>query len=128
VIAIDTNILIRTIVDDPTSPQQCLEARQIIQDYDMIFISNIVIIETVWVLRRSYNFSKNEITETISKVIAHSAFVFEDNNSLESALNLFKRNPIGFSDCLIFSIAQSRNLKLITFDRKLNSVIRTEHK
>ena len=49
-IAVDTNILIRLIVNDPGQPEQVESARHQVKKEGAVFIPQVVQVETVWVL------------------------------------------------------------------------------
>jgi predicted nucleic-acid-binding protein len=50
VIAVDTNVLVRLPVDDSQAPAQVSAARKLLKDKGPAFVSQIVQVETVWVL------------------------------------------------------------------------------
>jgi predicted nucleic acid-binding protein len=54
-IAIDTNILIRLLVDDKGQPEQVEAAWKQVKKEGAVFIPQIVQVETVWVLESAYN-------------------------------------------------------------------------
>jgi len=57
-IAIDTNVLVRILVQDPTAPTQCAAARQLVADAtaagEPLLVSLCALLETEWVLRSRY--------------------------------------------------------------------------
>jgi predicted nucleic-acid-binding protein len=57
-IAIDTNVLVRILVQDPTAPTQCAVARQLVADAtaagEPLLVSLCALLETEWVLRSRY--------------------------------------------------------------------------
>lgn len=60
-ISLDTNILVRIFVDDAQHPEQCKKVRQTVNEYQTVYVSQVVQVETVWVLSRAYGFSRKEI-------------------------------------------------------------------
>ncbi|MDD1617783.1 MAG: PIN domain-containing protein, partial [Methylococcaceae bacterium] len=60
-IAIDTNVLVRALVDDSDAIEQCQQARDLILQHGDVWVCRIVLIETVWVLERAYDFTKEQI-------------------------------------------------------------------
>ncbi|WP_231510440.1 type II toxin-antitoxin system VapC family toxin [Fischerella sp. PCC 9605] len=64
-VAVDTNIIVRLLTqDDKLQYQQSLE---IFQNHD-VFIPDIVILETEWVLRFAYKFQREEICTALRKL------------------------------------------------------------
>jgi predicted nucleic-acid-binding protein len=57
-IAIDTNVLVRVLVNDPNAKEQCQLARDLITSHGKVWVCRIVLIETVWVLQSTYSFTK----------------------------------------------------------------------
>lgn len=125
-IAIDTNVLIRILVNDPTSEKQCQLARSLIIAHDDVWICRIVLIETVWVLQSIYRFTKNQIISTVEKLIQHPHIHLEESEQINNALTIFSVSNVDFSDCLILNEAQNKKLTLYTFDKKLSRLYGTK--
>ena len=119
-IAIDTNILVRVLVDDPSAEEQCRLARELIANHNSLWVNQIVLIETVWVLQTSYRFDKMQITLVLEKLSHHPYIRLENDAEVKAGLELFNHSNIGFADCLIINDAKSRGLVLHTFDQKLS--------
>jgi len=118
--AVDTNVLIRLIVQD-NSPQTAA-AKDFIRDG--IWISTLALAETMWVLAAIYGHSPDKIGEAIEMMLDLPNAVLQDAEAVEEALSLFHGRPaLGFSDCLIIALARKTgNLPLGTFDRRLAKV------
>lgn len=125
-IAIDTNVLIRILVNDPTSEKQCQLARSLITAHDDVWICRIVLIETVWVLQSVYHFTKDQIISTVEKLIQHPHIHLEESEQINNALIIFSASNVDFSDCLILNEAQNKKLTLYTFDKKLSHLYGTK--
>lgn len=119
-IAIDTNVLVRILVDDPGAEEQCRLARELIARHDTLWVNQIVLVETVWVLQTSYRFDKTQIALVLDRLSNHPHIKLENDADVKAGLKLFDRSNVGFADCLIINDAQSRQLVLHTFDRKLS--------
>jgi predicted nucleic-acid-binding protein len=119
-IAIDTNVLVRALVDDPDSQEQCRQARDLIVNHGDVWVCRIVLIETVWVLERAYSFTKEQIILVLEKLMEHPNIHLEDSEHLNSAVTVFSASNAGFADCLILNDAQREQLVLHTFDKKLS--------
>ncbi len=119
-IAVDTNVLVRVLVNDPGSNEQCRLARNLINVHGDVWVSGIVLTETVWVLESVYKFSKEQIVFLLEKLIRHPHVHLENAEKLNNVLTVFSAGNAGFADCLILNEAQQRHLVLYTFDRKLS--------
>ncbi len=119
-IAVDTNVLVRVLVNDPGADEQCRLARNLINSHGDVWVSRIVLAETVWVLESVYQFSKEQIILVLEKLIQHPHVHLENSEMLNNVLTVFSAGNAGFADCLILSDAQRMQLVLYTFDRKLS--------
>jgi predicted nucleic-acid-binding protein len=121
VIGIDTNILVRYLTKD--DEKQWKQAAEIIESGEQCFIANIVLYELVWVLRgKPYQFSREEISNTIDLILQCSTFELENRSVVYQALQRFKQGKADFSDYLIGAIAQHLGCSsTATFDRKLKN-------
>jgi predicted nucleic-acid-binding protein len=103
VIGIDTNVLVRYLVQD--DPKQAKAATKLIEHVcspdNPGFLNHIVLCELVWVLKRSYKQSKASICQIIVQLIRTDRIVVEDIQLVWKALETFKETKADFSDCLL---------------------------
>lgn len=118
-IAVDTNILVRALVNDPAELEQTQTARTLLSEAAGAYISRIVQVETVWVLESAYKFSKADICKTLEHLLRHPLYLLQAHEQFSDALSIFSQHSADFSDCLILAEAKSRKLQLFTFDKKL---------
>ena len=119
VLAVDTNVLVRLLVDDPGAPRQCAAARKVAAKAGSIYVPQVVQIETVWVLERTYDVSKPAIVRTLSQIVENTAFVLQRPEVFREALQEYRDGRADFSDCVILAESRAEAVKLATFDRKL---------
>ena len=117
--AVDTNVLVRILVDDPGAALQMQSARALLAKSEVLFVPQIVQVETVWVLESAYCFDKPAICKILEHLLHHPQFQLQAAESFESAVTLFRQHSADFSDCLILTECTRQNLKLYTFDKKL---------
>lgn len=102
-LGIDTNILVRFLVRDDEA--QFEKSRKLIKREvaagRRVFINQLVLMETEWVLRSRYAVPKNQIIEAISGLLDASDVQFEDEPAIEEALFMWKDATADFVDCLI---------------------------
>ncbi len=120
-LGIDTNVLVRFLVRDDDI--QFEKARRLIKREAAagrrVFVSQLVLLETEWVLRSRYVVPKNQIIEAISGLLDSTDVQFEDEPAVEQAIFVWKDSAADFADCLI----GARNRRLgcratATFDVK----------
>lgn len=121
-IALDTNVLVRFLVEDDEQ-QSRLAARLIkaaIERDGQLFISDIVLCETVWVLSSAYRFSRPEIAAALSGLLRARAVVFSSSDRLTRALEAYTKGKGDFADYLIREHARAAGAETVaTFDRSL---------
>ena len=121
-IALDTNVLVRFLVED--DEQQSRRAARLIEGAierdEQLFISDIVMCETVWVLSSAYRFSRAEIVQALSGLLRARAVVFTSGDRLARALEAYAKGKGDFADYLIREHARAAGAEtLATFDRSL---------
>ncbi len=118
-IAVDTNILIRLLVNDPGQPEQVEAARQHVKKEGAVFIPQVVQVETVWVLESAYKLVRRQIAPVLEHLDSNAAYTLQNRSSFQRAMKLYLKGNADFSDYLILAESQQEKLQLLTFDKKL---------
>ena len=102
-IGLDTNVLVRHLVQD--EPSQSRKATQVITRQctrdDPGFINRVVLCELVWVLESAYGYSKDAIVPVLEKVLRTSQLKIEDVQAAWTAFRLYQKGKADFADCLL---------------------------
>lgn len=119
-IALDTNVLVRYLVqDDATQAQIASDVIDGLSEADQGFVGREVLIELVWVLERAYGFSRMEIANALDGLLAAIELVIENADDLGLAIELYRNDGYGFADMMIAAAARRAGAReLVTFDRK----------
>jgi predicted nucleic-acid-binding protein len=124
-LGIDTNVLVRFLVRD--DEPQFEKARKLIKREvsagRRVFVNQLVLMETEWVLRSRYEVPKAQIISAISGLLDSSEVQFEDEPAIEEALFIWKDTNADFADCLIG--AKNRRMgcrTTVTFDIKASKL------
>jgi len=121
-IALDTNVVVRFLVEDDEN-QSRLASRLIrgaIERKEPLFICDIVMCETVWVLSSAYRFSRREIVGALIELLRARAVVFDSTDRLARALEAYSSGKGDFADYLIREHARTAGADTVaTFDRSL---------
>ena len=112
-IAIDTNILVRYLIND--DEKQAELAIDLLKKQPQIWLSKTVLLETEWVLRGVYKLQPNAILRGFSHILGLPNIVLEQEQQLIQTL-MFYREGMDFADALHFVSSQTIE-KLYTFDR-----------
>lgn len=118
-ISLDTNVLVRLLVDDAHAPQQVAAARGRVQAEQAVGIGLSVFLETMWVLERSYRYPRAAIADVAARLLEHPKYHVADRTLLARAIEIHRDASIGFGDALALAHAQESSALLITFDRTL---------
>jgi predicted nucleic-acid-binding protein len=121
VIGIDTNVPIRYLTDD--DPEMADRAGHLLEREchpdGQGFINAVVLSETVWVLRRHYRYSRDQIAMAVDALLRTPSLAIEDGELAERALKIYREGNVDFADALIGLINQERGCRMtVTFDRK----------
>jgi predicted nucleic-acid-binding protein len=120
VIGLDTNVLLRFLVDDdPTQNEMArrfLSARTI---GDPVFISAVTIAETVWVLTRTLDYSVDVVCGMLRDLLASDAVSIEHGDELGFLLGESLPKKAEIADYLIaWSAERAGCSHTVTLDRR----------
>ena len=116
-IALDTNILVRYLVEDDAA--QAVVARRIIEEgltpTAQGFVSLIVLVELSWVLGRVYRCSREQVALIVAELIASPTILVEQAAAVTAAIA--QPHP-DLADSLLHEVGKVRGCEhTITFDR-----------
>jgi len=123
-ISVDTNVLVRIFVEDK-SAAQVERARALAKKEKKIFIAQTVQAELVWVLKRAFKLTKQQILTVLEEINENAAFVIGNEQIFNIALSFYQKHNIDFSDALIYAEVSSTEVKkLYTFDKQFSKLPR----
>ncbi|VFN07792.1 MAG: Predicted nucleic-acid-binding protein, contains PIN domain [Candidatus Kentron sp. G] len=122
--SLDTNVVVRLLVeDDPLQLRLAAELWREAIHRDGIFLSEVVLVETVWVLNTSYRFDRQTIVKVLDAMMRIEGVSVEQEERISTALQAYAAGPADFSDYLILTTAQRhRALPVHSFDRRFARV------
>ena len=119
-ISLDTNILVRYLVNDDVD--QSVAARDLASALTVeepAFVCREVIVELVWILERSYGFSHDAISNALLDMLATEGVILETSDDVARAALSYRRGDAGFSDLMIAAASRRAGaLPLYTFDQR----------
>jgi len=108
-ISIDTNVLVRVVVDD--NQEQSQQARSLFLERDdvdgSIRIPLIVLVECIWVLKKRYKFPKREMLDFLDKLLVSSTVSLERRVEVEDAVEHWRRGTADFTDYIILAVSNA---------------------
>ncbi|MCW5712336.1 PIN domain-containing protein [Shinella sumterensis] len=118
-IGVDTNVLVRYLAQDDEA--QSPVASKIIDGFTPDapgFISQVALVETVWVLTRSYKMTRDAVADTIETLLRARELVVEGAESGYLALASYRATKADFSDALIAHGGRLAGCReTVTFDK-----------
>lgn len=112
-LAVDTNIIVRYLTAD--HPEQFAKADALIRGED-VYVCTTVVLETEWVLRRSYRFSRERIIAALTAFAGLPRVTLEEPALAAKALD-WMRSGLDFADALHLAKAAGCEA-FVSFDRQ----------
>ncbi len=106
-IAVDTNVLLRYLLNDDAT--QADTAANLIKGGDTVLITDVVLVETLWTLSgKKYRLKKDQLAEVVRALFEEPNIRFEDGLTVWRALNDYRESDgTDFADCLIINKARA---------------------
>lgn len=119
-IALDTNVIVRFFVDDdPVQTRQAEELLASLSEEAPGFVCRETLLELVWVLRKTYGYSRTEIAQVLEGLLASTQLEVENADALGAVLYLYADLGFGFADLMIRQVSQQHGAdRVLTFDRR----------
>jgi predicted nucleic-acid-binding protein len=121
--ALDTNVLLRLIIDD--DPVQSAAAERVlaqsIRTREQLFVPIPVLCELVWMLKdQKFKQPKASIVNVIQTLVNDDQFRVESEHQVISALDSYRQGKADFADYLIGQLARRAGCRdTVTFDKAL---------
>lgn len=113
-IAVDTNILVRLIVNDDEA--QVSAVRRLMQR-ETVLVTSTVALETEWVLRSVYNLASDQILSGLTRIFGLENVATDNQVAIVKALEAYAKG-MDFADAM--HLAQSATAEgFATFDKSL---------
>lgn len=119
--AIDTNVLVRFLVNDDAAQASIVRERFAAAERqrDAFWVPVLVLLETIWVLESAYGVSRDELIATLSDLLLLPILEFEHRAAVQSALAGAARQAAEMPDLLIAQTALSAGCEsVLTFDKQ----------
>ena len=120
-IALDTNLLVRLLVNDDTAQAAKVETwlGKKASPARPAWVDHVVLCELTWVLERSYIYPRSDVNACIAALLNHKSLKVESPELVRQALALYASQSADFSDYLLAARAQAAGYaSVLTLDKK----------
>ena len=121
-IALDTNILVRYLMQDDVEQSQraAIFVEGTAGRGEKLYVSHVVLCEMAWVLGRAYGLPKADLLTALSSILRAAEIEVEAGDIANRALRRFSEGRADFADYLIAERASEAGCAgLATFDARL---------
>lgn len=124
-IGIDTNVVLRWLLDDSIAHPDEQDAMQASKVADLVLDSNktflvnhVVIAEAIWIAVQKVDRRKDKVVEVMNRLVNAGNVVVDNPKVVNAALLSFEKSPGDFADHLIGEINHSLGCTTtLTFDK-----------
>ncbi len=122
-IALDTNVIVRFLVEDDA--EQAERARAFLErcarEGTPCLVSDIVVCETVWVLESCYRFGRAQIAGTLRSLLHARQLRFQSPDLVARAVDRYRRGSGDVAAYLVDEVGRSLGCDAtVTFDRAVS--------
>lgn len=118
--ALDTNVLVRYLAQDDA--RQSARATRLLEQEltaaDRGFVSLVALLETVWVMESRYGADAELVSDILTDLLDAPTLEVQDAGAVRAALQRYRGGGVDLHDCLIVTLAEARNARVVTFDAK----------
>ena len=119
--AIDTNVLVRFLVNDDRA--QAAQVRERFATAEQrraaFYVPPLVLLETIWVLESAYQIRRAEIIEALGELLLMPVLQFEQREAVLAMLRAAKETNLDLPDALIAHSPLHMGCEsVLTFDQK----------
>lgn len=112
---VDTNIFLEALV---RTGARSNKAREFLKNGADLWTTDLVVVETEWVMRSAYQFSKEHTISVLKRILNISGLEITNKKLLTEALAIFEKTNVDFTDCLNVAIAKNTEISdFYSFDR-----------
>ena len=119
-ISLDTNVVLRFLLEDVSA--QTKKATELIEnENNTVYVTDVVLVEAVYVLEKVYELSRKDICELIDGFLGFSNVVHNPRFLLDTLAFYKTHSVLSIVDCYASEEAKSFGNTLVTLDRRLVS-------
>jgi len=116
---LDTNILLRLLLDDDPAQVRAVERfiRSSLRIKDELYVSDLSVAEMIWVLE-GQDIPPTSIAQAIREILQKEGIHFEHRQRLMTAISLYESYRVDFIDAYQAALVQEKHFQaIVSFDR-----------
>ena len=118
---IDTNVLVRHLVGDP--PDMARRATAFLATEKLLFLADLIVAETVYVLESFYEIDRSRIAEAMRSLLAMESVRVIDAPLLLRAIALYEGQRLDFADAYLVACAEITGVtRVASFDKAIGRI------
>lgn len=118
---VDTNVIVRHLTGDP--PEMAERATRFLASGQELFLADVVVAETVYVLESFYEAPRPQVAEAIRSLIVHESTVCVDPALLLRSVELYETDRLDFAEAYLVACAETTGVgRVASFDRSIDRI------
>lgn len=118
---VDTNVLVRHLTGNP--PAMAKRATTLLREASELFLADLIVAETIYVLESFYEVPREPIATTIRSLLALDAISVVDRDVLLRAVEVYEIDRLDFAEAYLVACAESTGIgRVASFDRSIDRV------
>jgi len=118
---VDTNVLIRHLTGDP--PAMAAKATALLREASQLFLADLILAETIYVLESFYETPREQIAATIRSLLGFDSITVVDRDVLLRAVEVYEIDRLDFAEAYLVACAESTGIgRVVSFDRSIDRI------
>jgi predicted nucleic-acid-binding protein len=118
---VDTNVLVRHLIGEPAD--QARHATEYLRIEPELFVADLVLAETVYVLESFYEAPRAQVAEAMRSLLALASIVVVDPALLLRTIEVYEIDRLDFAEAYLVACAESTGVgRIASFDRSIDRV------
>jgi len=118
---VDTNILVRHLIGEP--PDMARRATAFLASEQDLYLADLIVAETVYVLESFYEIDRSQISEAIRSLLAMESVRVIDSPLLLRTVALYEDERLDFADAYLVACAELTGIgRVASFDKALHRI------